>query len=252
MMPIEEFRRLSERDEIKAISVDIFDTLLLRGTRCEMLRFRKVAELQHRALKEKMKAPPTASDLYEGRLLAAKIAYRNAEPVKGQREPDFPLILELLCHAIHLDHGFATLLRDVEIAQEKKVLQGNRKLAAILSRAQGRGKRVFFISDMYLSCEDIRELVGHRLPDLRFDGEFVSSEIGQSKRGGGLFDHVCEVESLSPDEIAHAGDNYLSDVQVPLARGWRAVFTPRPAWWRLAGRSSHRLYSWSRRAGFTW
>lgn len=243
MIPLWRLETLTRNPHIDVISVDVFDTLLLRKTRPEQARFWDIARAQRRELTLCGFQPIDRRSLFLARLLAARVAYRNAEPVRGQREPGFDDILRLLCAAVELPDDAHHALIAAEMSVEKTMLSGNQPLARILSHARHSGKRVVFASDMYLYKNMIWELIRHCLPELELDEGYVSSELGVSKRAGGLFDVLCTEEGVDPDRVAHIGDNRESDFEVPRSRGIHSIYSPRPRWWRAAEHTYARAFA---------
>ncbi|MGE0717905.1 MAG: haloacid dehalogenase [Alphaproteobacteria bacterium] len=225
---------------IRLLSVDVFDTLLLRGTRPEMARFRDVARAQAAALAARGIAAD-ADALYAARMVAAHTAYRVVAAVGGEREGRHDLIVDLVCRALRLDPALAGLLAEVELACETRVLEGNRPLAEALGRHRAAGRRVVFTSDMYLPAPAIAGLIRDRLPQLELDGGYSSADHGVTKRGGGLFRIVAEREGVAPGEMLHFGDSWTADVATPRAMGIHVLHTPRPRLWRQANALRHRL-----------
>jgi predicted HAD superfamily hydrolase len=226
--------------DVRAVSVDIFDTVLLRNTKPEHLRFRQIASRWAEHLRAAGKAC-SPDDLYFARLRAAHVAYRTAEMVQWNREAKFDHILNLTCHAARIDPSHAPTLRRIEVDYEKDNLAPNRPLVDLLRTARTRGKKVVYISDMYLSGADVAELIAHHIPDSPFDAGFLSSDIGLTKRGGLLFDHVCAALNLPPAEVFHLGDSRHADVEMPVKHGLRALHTPRPASWQRVRSFRERL-----------
>ncbi|BBK43981.1 hypothetical protein STVA_40010 [Allostella vacuolata] len=216
---------------IRLISVDVFDTLLLRGTRPEMTRFADVAKAQAAALARRG-IPADADALYAARLVAARTAYRLIRTVEGEREGRLDLILEMVCAALRLDPALAPLLAEVEFDCEVAELRGNAELAGVLNRHRAAGRRVLFASDMYLPAELIGRLIGRLLPQLELDGGYSSADLGVTKRGGGLFRVLMAREGVEAPSILHMGDSETADVATPRGLGIHVLHTPRPASWQ--------------------
>lgn len=217
---------------VRVVSVDIFDTVLLRNTKPEHLRFRQIAGLWSDHLRSASGSRATTDDLYFARLRAAHVAYRTAEMVQWNREATFDNILGLTCEAARVGREHVPALRQIEVGYEKKNLAPNRPLVDLLRKARAQGKQVVYISDMYLSGQDVAELIKHHVPDWPFDAGFLSSDIGLTKRGGLLFDHVCSTINVEPAAVLHLGDSLHADVEMPVKRGLRAIHTPRPSTWQ--------------------
>ena len=56
---------------------------------------------------------------------------------------------------------------------------------------------------------------------------YVSSEYALTKRTGKLFKKVLELESVSPNEVLHIGDNLMSDFLRPRQCGIKSFYTGR-------------------------
>lgn len=82
-----------------------------------------------------------------------------------------------------------------------------------VNKAHVLGRRVIFVSDMYLSSDFIREQLNiHRLWR---DGDrcYVSCEQGKSKRTGALFAEILHQEGITRDAVIHHGNDMRSDIQ---------------------------------------
>lgn len=56
---------------------------------------------------------------------------------------------------------------------------------------------------------------------------YISSECALTKRTGKLFKKVLEIESVSPNEVLHIGDNLRSDWFRPKLIGMKSVLVKR-------------------------
>ena len=207
------------------VSVDVFDTLLLRGTRPEFARFADVSRLQHQALGA---VSPGAKTLLACRLRVTRRAY---EAVRAGRsgEVSFAAILDEMCAELALPPDSAQALLAAELEYEAGVLTPNRDLVDVLA---GLDLPLVAVSDTPLSAAALAGLLGRFLPDLPLRRIYSSADEGATKRGGGLFDVVCGREGVAPGRVLHLGDHARSDVSVPRARGLTAVHLPRPSLWR--------------------
>lgn len=207
------------------VSVDVFDTLLLRGTRPEFARFADVARLQHDALAG---ASPGARTLLACRLRVTRRAY---EAVRAGRsgEVNFAAILAEMCAELGLPSPTVETLLAVELDYEAGVLTPNRDLAEILA---GLNLPLVAVSDTPLPAAALAGLLARFLPDLPLRRVYASADEGVTKRDGALFELVCEREGVAPARVLHLGDHARSDVAVPRARGLTAVHLPRPPLWR--------------------
>lgn len=228
------------------LSVDIFDTLLLRGTKPEFARFREVASWQDRALGP---ASPGAAALLAARLSVTRRAYAAIRADGGPGEVRFTAILADICGELAIDPVWVPKLEKLEVEYETTVLAANRALAAELKRLSAAGIPLIATSDTPLSVAAVTALLTRFHPDLSFAHIYASSDLGRTKRVGTLYDHLCESCQVPPGQILHMGDHSWSDVAMPRQRGLRAVHLPRPAPWRWLHACRHGLIRRSFRLG---
>ncbi len=92
-----------------------------------------------------------------------------------------------------------------------------------------RKKRIAWISDMYLEKDFIRSLLrrmGYKIVDFFH----VSSEDFVIKGDGGAFEKLikwAKKEGIKAKDIVHMGDNFWSDVVMPMRKGIKALFIKR-------------------------
>jgi HAD superfamily hydrolase (TIGR01549 family) len=242
---LQTFERLSRHPNICMVSVDIFDTLLLRTTLPERVKFGKFAKEKAKLLQAKASGKKvTPKYLHLLRTYAARIAYRNKRLMHGAREATLDEIYDVMFACISVDLGVSpegvdVLLRqfrNIELELEKGDLRVNHQLKEVLTTASTHGKKVVAISDMYLSRKDIQELlVAKGVGDI-FDYVYVSSEFGFGKASGNLFDEVLSRHELLPCQVTHIGDNWFSDYRVPKEKGIFACHYPRSFSWRALRR----------------
>lgn len=238
------FEAATRRDDIRVVSVDIFDTLLLRTTRPESARFLDVGRI-HADIVRKMGGAFSARDLLLLRLMAARAGYRNAAPVEQIREPRYADIVEVIAQACRIRgaDGLAERFAAAELAYESSMLTPNRRLVGILQRAKASGKRVICISDMYFGAEHLHRLVAGKGIDF-IDATYSSADFGVGKASRRLFDEVLKREGVAASQMVHCGDNAHSDHRQAIAAGLLAFHVPRSAHWRALERWRHRLFRW--------
>ncbi|MGE5514961.1 MAG: HAD-IA family hydrolase [Bacteroidota bacterium] len=221
------------------VSVDVFDTLLLRSTRPEFTRFADVAKLQDMALGA---ASPGRDRLLASRLATTRRAYQAVRAgTSEQGEVNFSSILGEMCEELGLAPACAAVLEQVEEAYEITMLSPNRRLGTALARLAATGLPVVATSDTPLSAVVVGTLLRRFHPHLALTRIYASSDVGCTKRDGGLYDHVCRHENVSPEHVLHVGDHPWSDCHMAQQRGLRALHLPRPMPWRWLHALRHRL-----------
>jgi FMN phosphatase YigB (HAD superfamily) len=206
------------------LSVDCFDTLLLRGVESEEERIRRLGFRIAASLGPKgIRVDPRA--VASTRLAAARAEYRAA--AREDREARHDTILRLQCVALGLDPSLAAPLVEAEIEQETCDLSPNLPLAKLLREVRRRGTRIIVVSDMYLPATAILRLLTNAGIAEGVDRVYSSSDHGATKRAGGLFDVVVNAEGVRADRMLHAGDCRIGDLEAPRRRGIAAVRLPR-------------------------
>ncbi|NQS88899.1 hypothetical protein HQ584_03815, partial [Patescibacteria group bacterium] len=81
-----------------------------------------------------------------------------------------------------------------------------------INSLRAQGKRIIFISDMYLPEQHIREMLVKVGVYQEGDKLYVSGESGLKKRTGSLFKYILEQEHCNPHQMSHCGNNLHSDI----------------------------------------
>lgn len=211
------------------VTVDVFDTLLLRDRRCEKRRFFLIAEQASLAL-AKVGVEASVAALYRSRVDAQRFGYRAMEAVRPQGEVRLATLHEIQSAALGLPASAAKVLEQAEFAFEASGLRANLPLLRWLWRAREAGKRVVAVSDIYLPADFIRELLDRVAPRHPVEAVYCSSEFNLTKRSAELFAAVLRQEGKAePDRVLHLGDDPHADVEMALRAGLQARWLPRRA-----------------------
>ena len=122
---------------------------------------------------------------------------------------------------------FIDLSRKVEIEVESSVQVPNKDVIDTIKKARKKGKKIYCVSDMYLSNEMVEEIfknIGIR--DL-FDGIYMSCEYLKNKKSGELYKIVLNELKLKPEECIMIGDNKLGDYDIPTDIGIKSIHIDR-------------------------
>lgn len=213
---------------IRLISVDVFDTVLLRHPVSELGRFVGIATRQAEALAGlAYEGQPTAIDLLVARLQATRASYRLSEPRQGAREGSILQIHRTVERTLGLRRGSHQALIDHELAFEATVTYRNTPLCRWLEERRAAGTELVLLSDMYLHGEHIRRLLDTH--DILDGVEVVSSADHKvNKHSGSAYPALLESRQLGADELLHLGDNLRSDYQLPRRLGIRSGHLPIP------------------------
>ena len=222
-----------EDANIKVLSFDVFDTLLLRNEKSEARRYQEMcakiaAALAKDASGDAGKRAPDADDVLAARTFMIQMTYRTA-PLFGQfGEGKIDEVYRGMADMLGLPEETIEIMRKAEIDYELENLSTNRPFFEAARQAAGRGVKIICISDMYLPGEMITAFIeGAAGEDARLiEKLYSSSDHGHSKRSGTLYGEVVEDLRVEPGEILHIGDNVKSDVIAARAAGCRALHFP--------------------------
>ncbi|MBC8035605.1 MAG: hypothetical protein H7X89_00080 [Rhizobiales bacterium] len=227
----ETFQHRAMAADIRLVSVDIFDTILLRRCRPELARFADIAAAQAIALNRAGIDGVTAEGVYRARLKLHKQVYDQVR--RGERpEARHDDILDAIRVHLNLPVQALPIMAEAETVYESSVLTANRALVAGLAEI-ACAKRLILSTDMYLPEPAIRALLAQLTPDLAALPLLVSSDLGATKRSGTLFGLLPQRFGACPREILHAGDNKAADVEQARAAGLHAQWLPRSLAFRL-------------------
>jgi FMN phosphatase YigB (HAD superfamily) len=205
------------------LSLDVFDTLLLRDGSSELRRFGEIgAQMAARAGNETQ-----AIDAFIARHLATRASYRAGPRVDGCGEGSLREIHETAARLLGLPGSIADEFIEAELTCETGHVQPNTLLVSYIRKHQARGGKTVLISDMYMHADQIGELLARSgiRPDL-YDALYSSADTKVSKASGGIFPRVKEAEHAT--HVAHVGDSLRGDYLNPRAAGWRAMLWPIP------------------------
>lgn len=120
--------------------------------------------------------------------------------------------------------GFSiTEMMALELETEGNSVYSIRPIKERIQAIRRDGKRIVFISDMYLDADFLRSILAKFSLIEPTDSLYVSCQVGLSKRSGNLFQHVLKMEAIKPSELLHTGDDLIADVERPRRLGINVV-----------------------------
>ncbi len=215
-------------EQIEVLSFDVFDTLLLRNSKYELERYLEMSQQFHDYLISQGIDRFSIWDIYAARLTAFRTCYRTVKPNCTVREGRLIDILTLMAKLLELELRFVDRLLKIELAYEVKNLRVNPVLDAFLQHPKMDDKKVIFVSDMYLSGEQIQYLVEKYHPEVAFFKTYSSADFGLTKSSGFLYEKVINDLGIARKAILHFGDNFHSDVYKAKESGLQAIHLPIP------------------------
>lgn len=238
--------------DVTSITVDVFDTLLLRTVWPEGIQFLEVADEQAELLRDKLSIDVSTYEFYAWRNFARRTlidaeSSRVTASLKAH-DVDVDITLrqwfEVLCDSLANKHNTSLdsderrnlvdeLIR-LELAHEVKRLKPNNDLASILRKMRRANPHlhVYFVSDMYLESQQIVQLLdAHGIADV-VDGGISSVEVQRAKHSGNLYHYLHSTKHFGDDfdlyRNLHIGDNaHSDDVAATLAGSHSFHYKPR-------------------------
>ena len=177
---------LVQIDKHDIISFDMFDTLVMRKVLFPRDVFEYISENYNFDF-----------DFITERIGTEQELYKCSNPT-----------LEEIYDAISEKHGIEVSdIINAELETEKKMLISRNKMVEVLNYAVKKGKKVYIVSDMYLTSDKLRAI----LDNLNIKGYtdiIVSCEHGMTKTNG-LFNVLKDI--TNNNSILHIGDNEEAD-----------------------------------------
>ena len=216
---------LAERQAVKVLSLDVFDTLLWRVVPEPVDAFVLVG----RALQAQghLRVAPEAF----ARLREAAEVEARATSVHERSTPEvsLPDIYACLGGTVAGDVEPARLA-DVEVEVERSLTFPDLAVIDLAhSLRASLGVRVAVVSDTYFSAAHLRRLLDREpFVAMGIEAVFTSSDNRRNK-GSGLYDVVLESLGVAPGEVLHLGDHPEADVACGARKGIHTVhFDRRP------------------------
>lgn len=239
-------RHLSQSGRV--LSLDVFDTLLLRDCRPELARLLAVSRAQAAALRAAGHGV-TGRGVCLARLTAQKRAYDKAGAGDGG-DPAYDDLARPMCRMLGLPDVAGGILLEAETVWDLAHVRANRRLVSVLRTAVDGVSfppRIVGVSDMYLPEASIRRLLAAHVPDLAAMPLFVSCQAGASKRSGRLFAMVADALGVEGSAFLHIGDQADADGLKAVAAGWNSLVVPRGRLCRMSASVQDRAIRWGLR-----
>ena len=206
------------------LSLDVFDTFLLRDNSSELTRF---VEIGARMAAFAGNVNPV--DAFLARHLATKASYRAGKTVKGCREGSLTEIHRTASRIIGRGSEMTETFIEAELDYETGRLSVNHLLLDYARIHCDRGGHTILVSDMYMHADQIKRLISKMGVDSDLFAQiFSSADSKVSKASGGIFSLIEESLVVEAGDFLHLGDSLCGDFRQPLAHGWKALHMPIP------------------------
>ena len=210
--------------QIKVISFDIFDTLIMRPFADPSDIFILLNEPY-----AKIFATHSFVDFSSQRRVAEDRCHKLQKLLRpGIEEPTLDEIYDQLADIYKYDKVKLNLLKEIEKENEIKFSSTRKFGIELYERAKETGKRIILVSDMYLP-KDCVEKILDKCKVKGYQKIYLSSEIHLTKHSGNIYPVLIRDnrDIASPQSILHIGDNYRSDVENAKKYGINAMHMPK-------------------------
>lgn len=128
--------------------------------------------------------------------------------------------------SFNIDEYILKKMEEAEKALEVKYTFARKTVRSIYQLAVDSGKKIIFISDMYLDINTINMILKKNGYSI-YEKIFLSSEYRKLKGTGNLYRKVLEELNVSAQKILHIGDNIRCDIEKALECGMAAYHIPK-------------------------
>lgn len=212
--------------DFRILSLDVFDTLLLRDDSSELTRFFEIGKRMSKFCNDK-KIRVTPTDAFLARYYGTKATYRTRSLREGCREGSLDEIHQTASRILVGNDELASDFVGIELEFEASTLKVNAWLLGQIEEAKQDQKSVILLSDMYMHSRHIEMLLELlKVKRSLFDGVFSSADLIVSKHSGKVFSHIEKNMDASSSDFFHLGDSLKSDFVMPMRSHWKACQIP--------------------------
>lgn len=207
--------------KIENIFFDIFDTIVFRKIQPEYV---KKIWCNHLAKMFNLKIK--ATELYQ---IRNGLEYELGKKA-SQKGFDWEFKYEDFLKEFHKELKIKIPLKEfvekatqLEINIESNVQYVDENIISEIKKAKKEGKKIYCVSDMYLSKKMLTSIFTNLKIIELFDDIFVSCEMLKNKKSGEIFKEVLKKIKSKPEKCIMIGDNKVSDYENPKKIGINAI-----------------------------
>ncbi len=220
-----------EDPKYKVISFDLFDTLIRRKVMAPEHVFWTIAE----TFAERVGDRSLVWRLYDARHHAGHLTQHRCRQ-DGREDSTLREIYETFAAIVPEARGRVDELMDLEMEEERRVLEPYPFGRILYDAAKAAGKRIVIASDQYLPHEFLSGLLEeYGFHD--YEHFLLSGDCGILKTTGSMYEWLPMLLGVERSEIFHLGDNPYVDYEVALRKGLDAAISPRSD--KVAGHDGH-------------
>ncbi|MDP2520912.1 HAD family hydrolase [Shimia thalassica] len=226
-VPLLETRLDRMLKEKKILSLDVFDTLVLRDNSSELTRFFEIGGRMAKIVEAHTGNGVRQVDAFIARWLGTKATYRASRLVHGCREGSLSELHSTASKLLTGSDRLAEAFIEAELAYEVSRISPNPALVSYMERYRKVGGKVVLLTDMYMHAEQVSVLLEKLgVHPTAYDALISSADVKVSKASGKIFSLMEEEMNAGPDDFVHLGDSLRGDVSQPLRHRWQALHLP--------------------------
>ena len=188
-------------DKTNVLSLDIFDTILVRP-------FLKPTDLflTLDSKFDELYKDSVLTNFSDIRILAER---ECRQELYKSEEVTLDEIYDYIVNKFHISKAVATEMKKAEMEAELEFCKPRKSVVNLINIAKHLNKKVVCTSDFYMNKAFIKKLLDKN--NIYYNDIFVSCEYGLTKHAGSLFAKVIKELGVNPENILHIGDNWNSD-----------------------------------------
>ncbi|WP_448913407.1 HAD family hydrolase [Gemella sp.] len=194
-------KRISKKEYV---SFDIFDTLIKRDVKKPTDVF-SIIEHNYKIY-----------DFYKRRIEAEKIAR------KGKVDTTIDEIYDIYNELYLNNINEAEKIKNIEKQVEYELCVQNKLLKKVYDFCIENNKKVYLISDMYLSSEILKEIL-EKNGYSKYEKLYVSCEYNKTKANGELYKYIIQELGVDTSKLIHIGNDIKTDYIMALKNNISAV-----------------------------
>lgn len=194
-------KRISKKEYV---SFDIFDTLIKRDVKKPTDVF-SIIEQNYKIC-----------DFYKRRIEAEKIAR------KGKVDTTIYEIYDIYNELYLNNIDEAEKIKNIEKQVEYELCVQNKLLKKVYDFCIENNKKVYLISDMYLSSEILKEIL-EKNGYSKYEKLYVSCEYDRTKANGELYKYIIQELGVDTSKLIHIGNDIKTDYMMALKNKISAV-----------------------------
>lgn len=221
----DQMEKLKERicsDDIRVVSFDVFDTLVVRP-------FMKPTDL-FLLLNDEFARSCNLSSYVNFSEIRINSEVKCRSRIMGEHVSYEEITLDEIYEQIALDYGIDSdalnTLKQREKELEIRFCTARKMGKQLLELALSQNKQVVIASDMYLPRETVEAILQNN--GYSYSRLYLSSDLRVAKWSKNLFYYIRRDLDLPAKCFLHIGDNYQSDVQNPKDAGWESAQLAKP------------------------